>query len=93
LGTRRWGSSLPRWIAALVSPLRRWVQRIIDRRLYRTRYDTAATLAAFAATLRHGAYADLAQLNDGLVAVVEQTMRPAHVSLWLKPDPGRNPRL
>ena len=78
-------------IAALVSPLRRRVQVFIDRRLYRTRYDTAGTLAAYGATLRHEV--NLAQLTDGLVAVVDKTMRPTHVSLWLKPGPDRRPRL
>ena len=69
-------------IAALFQLLRTRIQTFIDRRFYRRKYDAAKTLAAFSATLR--GQTELGQLRTRLVGVVDETMQPAHISLWLR---------
>jgi hypothetical protein len=67
--------------AALFSPLRRRVQRIVDRRFNRARYDAEVTVAAFAAGLKDAVNLD--SMRADLAGVGQQTLEPAHVSVWL----------
>lgn len=71
-------------IAALFQPLRRNIQNVIDQRFYRRRYDAARTIASFSSSLRQEI--DLDELRGRLLLVVDDTMRPVHVSLWLSPQ-------
>jgi hypothetical protein len=69
-------------IAALFNPLRRRIQTIIDKRFYRRKYDAAKVLAAFGTTVRDET--DLDALTNEMLRVVDATMQPEHVSLWLR---------
>jgi len=72
------------FIAAVAGPLRTRVQLAIDRQFNRRRYDAARTLAAFGLAMRDNSVADLDRLNNQLVNVVQDTLEPEKVSLWLR---------
>ncbi len=70
-------------IGVLFKPLHDRTRALIDRRFYRRKYDAARTIATFSTTIRDEV--DLNQLGTKLMAVVDETMQPTHVSLWLRP--------
>jgi hypothetical protein len=73
-------------IAVLFNPLRRRIQASIDRRFYRRKYDAEQVLAKFAATGRDEV--DLDRLVEALLVVVDETIQPEHVTIWLRePEP------
>ena len=69
-------------VAALFNPLRGRIQNLIDRRFYRQKYNKEKVLATFSASLRDEV--DLERLQKSMLAVVEQTMQPASLSLWIR---------
>jgi hypothetical protein len=75
-------------IAALIQPLRNRLQRVIDRRFYRRKYDAEKTLAAFSSMLQNEV--DLEQVRSQLLSVVEETMQPTQVTLWLRQPIGHS---
>jgi hypothetical protein len=77
-------------IAALFNPLRRRVQRAVDRRFNRSRYDAEAVVAAFTTRLRHTV--DLDTLRHDLVGVTQEAFEPAYISMWLAPAPTAQDR-
>jgi hypothetical protein len=77
-------------IAALFTPVRRWMQGAVDRRFYRRKYDAEQVLARFAATARDET--DLDRLTAELIHVIHETVGPEHVTVMLKKTAdGRQP--
>jgi hypothetical protein len=74
-------------IAALFTPLRWRIQSFIDRRFYRKKYNAEKLVLAFSTSLREDVYLD--ELTNSLVSLVEESMQPEHVHLWLRPAEER----
>lgn len=76
-------------VAALFQPLRGRIQQVIDRRFYRSKYNAAQVLTTFSSNLHN--QIDLNELSAHLVTVVDETMQPEHISLWVRPayKPGQ----
>jgi hypothetical protein len=74
-------------VAALFNPVRRRVQRMVDRRFNRARYDSDRTVARFASRLKDEV--DLDSVRADLAGAVHHALEPAHITLWLSPDAGR----
>jgi hypothetical protein len=91
------GTGPPSWLvaaatlaaAAVIRPARRRIQTAVDRRFNRRKYNTAKTIQAFSTRLRD--QIDLDTLSTELLAVVDQTMEPTRVSLWLRPSAPGSP--
>jgi hypothetical protein len=77
-------------IAAVFQSLRRRIQMVVDRRSYRRKYDAQHTLQAFSVRLRNEVELDM--LCNDVVGVAEETLQPAHVSLWLRKPERDLPR-
>jgi hypothetical protein len=71
-------------IAALFNPLRRRIQDVIDRRFYRKKYDAEAALARFAQAARNET--DIQCLNEALLEVIQETVQPEEIRIWIKPS-------
>jgi hypothetical protein len=71
---------------AAFNPLRRRVQRVVDKRFNRAHYDAEATVDAFAARMQDAA--DLDEIRSDLLAVAYQVLEPAHISVWLRGGPS-----
>ena len=71
-------------VAALFQPARHRIQALVDRRFNRRKYNTAKTIEVFSTRLRD--QVDLDTLSTELLAVVDQTMEPTRISLWLRPS-------
>jgi hypothetical protein len=69
-------------IAALFGPVRSRLQEFVDRRFYRSRYDASQVMASFSDAVRDEV--DIPALSRKLVAAVEETVQPSHVSIWLR---------